>query len=86
VPVPQSHQIYYPPSLSPTHQIYGNVISPTGFSNFGYSATGWHGSSDYGLFQSTYHYQPTEYIPIISETRWDIIKDEKWIFIHLKLF
>lgn len=69
VSVPQSHQLYYPPSLSPTHQIYGNVISPTGFSNFGYSATGWHGAGDYGLFQSTYHYQPAEYIPIINESR-----------------
>lgn len=70
VPVPQSHQLYYPSSLSPTHQIYGNVISPTGFGNFGYGAAGWHGTGDYGLFQSTYHYQPAEYIPIINEPRW----------------
>lgn len=67
VPVPQN--LYYPSSLSPSHQIYGNVINPTSFSNFGYSATGWHGSGDYGLFQSTYHYPPAEYIPIINESR-----------------
>lgn len=66
VPVPQN--LYYPSSpLSPTHQIYGNVINPTSFSNFGYSASGWHSSGDYGLFQSTYHY-PAEYIPIINES------------------
>lgn len=69
VPVPQSHQLYYPTSISPTHQIYGNVISPTGFGNFGYGAAGWHGAGDYGLFQSTYHYQPAEYIPIINESK-----------------
>lgn len=71
VPVPQTHQLYYPtPALSPTSQIYGNVINPSGFSNFGYS-TGWHGhtASDYSLFQSTYHYQPTEYLPIINDSR-----------------
>ncbi|CAO1305929.1 unnamed protein product [Diamesa tonsa] len=70
VPVPQTHQLYYPtPALSPTSQIYGNVINPSGFSNFGYS-TGWHGhtASDYNLFQSTYHYQPTEYLPIINDS------------------
>lgn len=65
VTVPQS--LYYPSSLSPTHQLYGNVISPTSFGNFGYSASGWHGAGDYGLFQSAYHYQPTEYIPIIND-------------------
>jgi hypothetical protein len=65
VPVPQSHQLYYPTSLSPSsHQIYSNV----GFSNFGY-ATGWHGTADYGLFQNSYHYQPAEYIPLINDTR-----------------
>lgn len=68
VPVPQSHQLYYPTSLSPSHQIYGNV----GFSNFSY-APGWSHSAphaDYGLFhQNTYHYQPTaEYISLINET------------------
>lgn len=54
--VPQSHQLYYPPSLSPTHQIYGNV----GFTNFSY-APGWtHGTAaDYGIFQNSYHYQPS---------------------------
>jgi hypothetical protein len=63
VPVPQSHQLYYPTSLSPTHQIYGNV----GFSNFSY-APGWtHSTADYGLFQNTYHYQP-EYISLINES------------------
>ncbi|CRK92891.1 CLUMA_CG006310, isoform A [Clunio marinus] len=68
VPVPQSHQLYYPPSLSPTHQIYNNVISPSGFSNFGYGTAGWHGGSDYGIFQSSYHYQPTaEYIPLNND-------------------
>lgn len=70
VPVHPNPQLYYPSSLSPTHQIYGNVISPTGFgTGFAYGTTGWHGASDYGLFQSTYHYQPAEYIPIINEAR-----------------
>lgn len=70
LPVPQSHQLYYPSSLSPTHQIYGNV----GFTNFSY-APGWtHGTAaDYGLFQNTYHYQPSaEYISLINETGLDI--------------
>ncbi|KAG5678266.1 hypothetical protein PVAND_007957 [Polypedilum vanderplanki] len=62
VPVPQTHQLYYPTSLSPSHQIYSNV----GFSNFSY-ATGWHGTADYGLFQNSYHYQPAEYIPLIND-------------------
>lgn len=57
----------YPSSLSPSHQIYGNVINPSSFGNFGYNAPAWHSTSDYGLFQSTYHYQPAEYIPIINE-------------------
>lgn len=62
VPVPQTHQLYYPTSISPSsHQIYSNV----GFSNFSY-ATGWHGTGDYGLFPNTYHYQPAEYIPLIN--------------------
>lgn len=69
VTVPQS--LYYPSSLSPSHQIYGNVMSPTSFGNFGYSASGWPGPGDYGLFQSVcqsaYHYQPAEYIPIVNE-------------------
>lgn len=69
VPVPQG--LYCPSSLSPSHQIYGNVINPTGFGNFGYSAPGWHGAADYGLFQSTYHYQPAEYIPIINESAYN---------------
>lgn len=67
VPVPQNHQLYYPSSLSPSHQIYGNV----GFSNFSY-APGWatHGTAaEYGLFQNSYHYQPTaEYISLINES------------------
>lgn len=66
VPLPQS--LYYPSSLSPSHQLYTNVISPSGFGNFGYSTSGWHGTSDY-LFQNSYHYQPAEYIPIINESR-----------------
>jgi hypothetical protein len=66
VPVPQSHQLYYPTSLSPSsHQLYSSNV---GFSNFSY-ATGWHGTADYGLFQNTYHYQPAEYIPLINDAR-----------------
>lgn len=69
--MPQNHQLYYPTSVSPTtHQIYGNVLNSNGFSNFGYSSSGWPHTTtvtgDYGLFQGTYHYQPTEYIPLIN--------------------
>lgn len=68
VPVPthQSHQLYYPSSISPTHQIYGNV----GFGNFSYAPPSWsHATAaDYGLFQNSYHYQPAEYISLINET------------------
>jgi hypothetical protein len=81
VPMPQNHQLYYPTSISPsstTHQIYGNVINPSGFSNFGYSSTGWPhaaaaaavAASDYGLFQGTYHYQAAEYIPLINDSNY----------------
>lgn len=60
--VPQTHQLYYPSSLSPSHQLYSNM----GIGNFSY-APGWHGTADYGLFQNTYHYQPAaEYIPLIN--------------------
>jgi hypothetical protein len=45
--------------LSPTHQIYS-----TGFNNFGYP--NWHSG---WLEQSTYHYQPGEYISVIGETK-----------------
>lgn len=64
VPMPQTHQLYYPSSLSPNHQIYGNVIGSTTFGNFGYSGTtaGWHGAGEYSLFHNAYHYQPTDYI------------------------
>lgn len=63
MPVPQSHMYYPTPALSPTHQLY-----PSGFSNLGYT-TGWHGTGDYGIFQSTYHYQPGEYVPVIGESK-----------------
>ncbi len=69
---PQSHQLYYPSSLSPSHQIYAN--GNVGFTNFSYAPHGWtHGTpSDYGIFQNTYHYQPTsEYISLINDSRWD---------------
>jgi hypothetical protein len=64
VSIPQSHQLYYPSSLSPNHQIYGNVIGSTSFGNFGYGGTaaGWHGAGEYSLFHNAYHYQPSDYI------------------------
>jgi brachyury protein len=63
-----AHQIYHPtPAVSPTsHQLYSNVLNPTTITNLGYSSS-WHPSSDYSVFQNTYHYQTPEYIPIISD-------------------
>lgn len=60
MPVPQSHMYYPTPALSPSHQLY-----PSSFSNIGYT-TGWHGTGDYGIFQSSYHYQPGEYVSVIG--------------------
>lgn len=64
-----SHQVYHPtPSVSPSHQLYSNVLNPTTITNLGYSSS-WHGSSDYNVFQNSYHYQTPEYIPIIGDLR-----------------
>lgn len=63
MPVPQSHMYYPTPALSPSHQLY-----PSSFNNIGYT-TGWHGSGDYGIFPSTYHYQPGEYVSVIGDPK-----------------
>ncbi|XP_065084002.1 T-related protein [Ochlerotatus camptorhynchus] len=64
---PAGHQIYHPtPTVSPNHQLYGQVLNPPSISNIGYS-TSWHGASDYSVYQSTYHYPTAEYIPMIGD-------------------
>ncbi|XP_037025403.1 T-related protein isoform X3 [Bradysia coprophila] len=62
-----AHQVivYHPTPSSPSHQIYGNVLNPT-LTNLGYS-TSWHSGADFGVYPNSYHYQTSEYIPIISE-------------------
>jgi hypothetical protein len=55
------HQIYHPSSPS---QLYGNVLNPSSLTNLSYPS--WHsGPTDY-VFQSTYHYQTPEYIPMVG--------------------
>ncbi|XP_062559157.1 T-related protein [Armigeres subalbatus] len=64
---PAGHQIYHPtPTVSPNHQLYGNVLNAPTITNIGYSTT-WHGASDYSVYQSSYHYPTAEYIPMIGE-------------------
>lgn len=65
-------QIYHSSPSSPTHQIYGNVVSPTTITNLGYSLS-CHPASDYGVFPNSYHYQSSEYIPIITDLRFVLI-------------
>lgn len=60
--------MYHTSSSSPSHQIYGNVLSAPTLSNLSYAST-WHSSTDYGMFQNSYHYQAPEYIPIIGDLR-----------------
>ncbi|XP_053689448.1 T-related protein [Sabethes cyaneus] len=60
------HQIYHPtPTVSPNHQLYGNVLNAP-ITNIGYS-TSWHSAGDYSVYQSSYHYPTAEYIPMIGE-------------------
>ncbi|XP_055682221.1 T-related protein isoform X1 [Lutzomyia longipalpis] len=62
-----SYQVYHPtPAVSPSHQLYGNVLNAPTITNLGYSST-WHSGSDYGVFQNSYHYQAPEYVPLIGE-------------------
>ncbi|XP_001662072.2 T-related protein [Aedes aegypti] len=64
---PAGHQIYHPtPTVSPNHQLYGNVLNAPAITNIGYSTT-WHGASDYSVYQSSYHYPTAEYIPMIGD-------------------
>lgn len=60
-------KVYHPTPSSPSHQIYGNVLNPT-ITNLGYS-TSWHSGAEFGVYPNSYHYQTSEYIPIISELR-----------------
>ncbi|XP_058465291.1 T-related protein [Malaya genurostris] len=61
------HQIYHPtPTVSPNHQLYGNVLNPPTITNLGYS-TSWHAAGDYSVYQSSYHYPTAEYIPMIGD-------------------
>lgn len=64
-------QMYHPTSSSSpsSHQLYGNMLgAPPALTNLGYAST-WHSSTDYGLFPNSYHYQASEYIPIIGDLR-----------------
>uniref|UniRef100_A0A1B0D407 Uncharacterized protein n=1 Tax=Phlebotomus papatasi TaxID=29031 RepID=A0A1B0D407_PHLPP len=62
-----SYQVYHPtPAVSPSHQLYGNVLNAPTITNLGYSST-WHSGTDYGVFQNSYHYQAPEYVPLIGE-------------------
>lgn len=64
---PAGHQIYHPtPTVSPNHQLYGNVLNPPTITNIGYS-TSWHSASDYSVYQGAYHYPTAEYIPMIGD-------------------
>ncbi|XP_039449636.1 T-related protein [Culex pipiens pallens] len=64
---PAGHQIYHPtPTVSPNHQLYGNVLNAPTITNLGYSAS-WHSAGDYSVYQGAYHYPTAEYIPMIGD-------------------